>query len=252
MDRSRSDRVLEDWDMLSKDAPRPPMPPRPGSTGRWLPAAAATFAAIVIIAVAAGAIWLSRPGEGGLGQSPTPTPSTAVVSPSGSPAASPSPSVSSTPSPSTTASAEPTDALGPFTCDLPVTRPGTAAGANQAAPSAVRVGTHQGYDRIVFEYSGSVVPTLTIAIATPPFKHDPSDLPMTVTGSAFLRIQLDGVTMGYAGATDFRPGYPTLVELAQQGDFEGVQSWIAGLTKTSCVRVLQLTSPARLVIDVQH
>lgn len=245
MDRSRSDRVLEDWDMLSKDAPRPPLPPPSSSSGRWLPAAAVTFAAIVIIAVAAGAIWVSRPGAGGVGQSPTPT---------GSPPGSPSPTATGSPSASPTASAspEPTDALGPFTCDLPVNRPGTAAGATQADPSAVRVGTHDGYDRIVFEYRGAVLPTLTIETAAPPFRHDPSDLPMTVSGSAFLRIKLDGVAMGYSGTTDFAPGYPALVELARQGDFEGVQSWIAGLTKTSCVRVLQLTGPARLVIDIQH
>jgi len=256
MDRSRSDRVLEEWDMLSKDAPRPPLPPRDDRSGPPLLVAAITLAAVIIVAVAAGAIWISRPSDG-TGQSASPTGSTAVVSPTASPSATPTQTPSATPTPSVTppvtASPEPTDALGPFTCSLPLTRAGTAAGAQQGDPTDVRVGTHDGYDRIVFEYSGSATPTLTIETVQPPFTHDPSDLPMTVAGSAFLRIKLEGVLMGgYTGATDFKPNYPALVELAQQGDFEGIQTWIVGLTKTSCVRVIQLNDPTRLVIDIEQ
>jgi hypothetical protein len=135
---------------------------------------------------------------------------------------------------------------------MPVTLPGTAAGANQAVPTAVRIGRHTDYDRIVFEYSGTLVPSLEITSVKPPFTHDPSDLPMTVAGSSFLRIRLEGVKSGVAGRTSFLVQFPTLTQVARQGDFEAIQSWIAGLTKPGCVHVSVLAAPARIVIDIQH
>jgi hypothetical protein len=179
----------------------------------------------------------------------------------GGPAASPSPSatavVTSTPSPTVApATIEPTVvpsvATGSYTCSFPVTLPGTAAGPSQAVPTAVRIGKHGDYDRIVFEYSGTVLPALEISAVSPPFTHDPSGLSMTVAGSSFVRIRLEGVKSGVAMRTSFVVNFPTLTQVRNQGDFEAVQSWIAGLTKPGCVHVSVLAAPARIVIDLQH
>ncbi|MGZ6271200.1 MAG: AMIN-like domain-containing (lipo)protein [Candidatus Limnocylindrales bacterium] len=252
MDRSRTDRILEDWDLVSSHAERPSQAPRGHTMRSSLPGAAAAVAAIVVIALAAGAIWFSRPGPLGVaGESPSPTPNvTAAIAPSASPSATLLPTAS--PTPDGTPSATPSDALGPYTCTLPLSLAGTAAGERQAQPTSVRVGTHEGYARIVFEYSGTTTPSLTIEMANPPFMHDPSGLPLTVAGSAFLRLKLDGVAMGYSGDRDLKPGYAVLSELAQQGDYEGVQTWLVGLSQPTCVRVTLLTSPTRLVVDLQH
>ena len=171
--------------------------------------------------------------------SPTPTPTSA-------PTQSVAPAVTPTPT------AVPSATTGLYTCVMPVTLPGTAAGANQAVPTAVRIGKHTDYDRIVFEYSGTLIPALEISSVKPPFTRDPSNLPMTVAGSSFLRIRLEGVKSGVAGRTSFLVQFPTLTQVVRQGDFEAIQSWIAGLTKPGCVHVSTLAAPARIVIDIQH
>ncbi len=210
------------------------------------------FIALVgLVALVAGAC-----GGSPASASPIPTASpTVVASPSPTTSLSPtaSPSAVASPSPSTSSSpvAEPTDNLGPFSCSLPLTLAGTASGPTQARPTAVRVGSHAGYDRIVFEYADRTIPSVEISVVSPPFRLDPSDLPMTVAGSSFLRIKLDGVQVGYAGTTDFAAGYPELVELSRQGDYEAIQSWIVGLNKAGCVRLFVLTAPQRIVIDIQ-
>jgi hypothetical protein len=56
----------------------------------------------------------------------------------------------------------------------------------------------------------------------------------------------------YDGRTDFKPEFPQLTELIEGGDFEAVSTWYIGLESASCVRVLILADPSRLVIDIEH
>ena len=168
-----------------------------------------------------------------------------------------------TPASAAPASAEPvptaepvaTDDLEAFTCDLPIVEDGTVGVANIVD---VRVGTHDGYDRVVFEFEQGT-PELTLDRAEPPFSEDASGLPMEVEGDAFLGLrmrggskQTDAGTSSYDGPTDFSPGFPTLVHLIEGGDFERQSTWYLGLAGESCVRVLLLDAPPRLVIDVEH
>ena len=151
------------------------------------------------------------------------------------------------------ASTAPVSAPGPFTCTLPVIRAGSGSGLAQ--PTTARVGGQPGYDRIVFEYAGTALPSLSVTAVAPPFVRDPSGRSLTVSGNAFLEIvfrELPGVGSGYSGSTSFNVGLPTLTDLEQRGDFEGVQQWIVGLSRQACVRVFPLTSPTRLVIDLQN
>jgi len=125
----------------------------------------------------------------------------------------------------------------------------------------VRVGRHSGFDRVVFEFGGPGVPALALERVSPPFEKDPSGLPLRVPGTSFVRVQLvdasgegyatvDG-TPTYTGPATFKPRYPRLTSLVRAGDYEGYVTWIAGLTGRTCVRVLALSGPARLVIDFQ-
>jgi hypothetical protein len=174
-----------------------------------------------------------------------------------------SPSISATPSgalPSETAApptptTEPTDDLGAFTCEMPIEGVGTV---DRAQITDVRVGTHDGYDRVVIEFDEGI-PPFTLDDATPPLTADPSGMEMDVEGSAFwslvlqggTRVTVDG-TMSYDGRTDFTPDFPALAELVEAGDFEAVSSWYIGLHEPTCARVMTLTAPSRLVIDIQH
>ena len=183
------------------------------------------------------------------------------VGPSGSAGASasvePSPSASIL-APSATAgpaSSEPTESLPPFACTPSVT---VAATTNRATITDVRVGTHEGYDRVVFEFEAGT-PQTVIEAVLPPFFQDGSGLPLDVAGSAFLKLtmtdasraSLDGVVI-YDGPTSFEPGFDQLMQLIEGGDFEAVSTWYLGLNGGGCIRLLTLDDPSRLVIDIEH
>ena len=153
------------------------------------------------------------------------------------------------------ASAAPSEDLGAFACDFPVNGVATV---DRAQITDVRVGTHDGYDRVVFQFDAGI-PEFTLEEATPPLLQDPSGRELDVDGTAFLKLVMHGGTVvnpdgvkTYKGPLDFKRDFPKLAELISGGDFEAVSSWYIGLTDTSCVRVLTLNDPSRLVIDLEQ
>jgi hypothetical protein len=123
---------------------------------------------------------------------------------------------------------------------------------------AVRVGRHAGFDRIVFEFAGSTLPTVTATTVSPPLTLSPSDLPVAVAGSAFVQITMQGAsgtdvtgTTTYLGPDRINAGGANVIELVRTEDFEGVLTWVAGLRANGQVTVSQLQGPARIVVDIQ-
>ncbi len=176
-----------------------------------------------------------------------------------SPSGQPSSFGDQSPGTSTAPAAEPVPSgqLGTFDCELPVVEDATTARANI---TDVRVGTQAEYDRVVFEFANGL-PEITLGRAAPPFTHDASGMPIEVDGSSFLRLTMRGGTKqtvdntsSYDGPTDFDPGFLTLVDLVEGGDFEAQSTWYLGLANEACARVIQLTEDGapRLVIDVEH
>ena len=197
------------------------------------------------------------------GSPPPPTSSASNEAPTASPTLAPSDQPTAAPTSPQTAEPEPTADLGDFNCSYPYAVDGNA---ERAQIRDVRVGAHEGYDRIVFEFEKGI-PAMDVTVGTPPFTKDPSGLPLTVDGERFLVFILRGGTgitpdgrVTYDGPTDFRPGFvpdhPPLVQLVQAGDFEAQSEWVAGLTKPvgmtepGCIRVFALSDPDRLVIDL--
>ncbi len=163
------------------------------------------------------------------------------------------PAATQTPTPSV--DAVPSDDLGAFTCDMPVNNGGSVGVANIVD---VRVGAHDGYDRVVFEFEQGT-PDLTLDRATPPFTGDASGLPIEVNGDSFLSLtmrggskQTDEGTSSYNGPTSFDPGFDSLDALIEGGDFERQSTWYLGLTAESCARLIILDGPPRVVIDIEH
>lgn len=185
--------------------------------------------------------------------SPSVAPSdSAIASASAEPSISASQPASAEPS---AIASEPTDSLPPFACTPSVTIPSTT---DRAQITDVRVGTHDGYDRVVFEFA-SGIPDATIEGVLPPLYEDGSGLEMHVAGTAFLKVTMHdasrvspdgGVT--YDGPTDFEPGFDRLEQLTEGGDYEAVSTWYVGLNGAGCFRVMTLADPSRLVIDIEH
>jgi hypothetical protein len=194
---------------------------------------------------------------GCFGSDPTATPSASLdIPPSAGTESAGTPSQGSGPSePVATPEPIPSDDLGAFSCEVPVVESGSAAIANIVD---VRVGTHDGYDRVVFEFEQGT-PEFTLDRAEPPFTQDASGLPIEVDGESFLGLsmrggtkQTDAGTSSYDGPTDIDASLPTLVHLVEGGDFERQSTWYLGLADEACIRVLRLDGPPRLVIDLEH
>ena len=131
----------------------------------------------------------------------------------------------------------------------------------------VRVGTHTGYDRIVFEFKApqpnpggkAGIPAYEIKTAKPPLRQDASGARMSVDGTAFAALVLHGAAgydfdgkPTYDGPDRLHPGFDVLVEAAKAGDFEATLSWYLGLSRRACWTVRELHNPDRLVIDIPH
>jgi hypothetical protein len=205
-------------------------------------------AAVVALAVVIGLQLRFGPPVVGPGPTETASPSTSV-----------GPTPSAEPSASVQASAEPSSGVEPpFSCSVPLSLEASGADFPPLVLQDLRVGTREGYSRIVFEYDGGT-PAVEIDLAEPPFLADPSGMELSVSGDPVYRITLHGATkfdiesgtMPYSGPTNFEPGSQEIMQLVESGDFEATHSWYLGVGGGTCLRVFHLTDAYRVVIDIQ-
>lgn len=139
--------------------------------------------------------------------------------------------------------------LGAFTCT------DKSGGAASAAGTVydVRVAHHDGYDRLVIGFpTANAMPQYQLTLqATSGFVRDASGQPVTLQGSAGIKVVVRNADITPGAPTDLKPNLPEIREVTQIGDFERVVSYGVGLATPACFRVLELSGPTRLVIDVQ-
>lgn len=189
--------------------------------------------------------------------SPSPTPS-ATATPTPPPTASPAPSPAPSPSPTRATTPLPTVAR-PSPTALPTPSgpacPRQTGGneANTAQLVVIRFGSQPGADRLVFEFDrASGLPLWAVEQATQFIP--PSGQPVAVDGNAHLSVNLRPILPhgSYTGPTTIRPGGTVVRELKLVEHFESVMVWGVGLERPSCPRILELSGPARLVVDLPH
>ncbi len=141
------------------------------------------------------------------------------------------------------------DTVGAFTC---ADKTGGVAGTSGTVYD-VRVAHHEGYDRVVigFPTTNSMPQYQLNRQTTAHFVRDASGQPVTLSGSAGIRVVLQNADIVSGAPADLKPNLPEIREVAQIGDFERVVSYGVGLSTLGCIRVLELSGPTRLVIDVQ-
>ncbi|MCQ9352191.1 hypothetical protein NQ015_04800 [Corynebacterium sp. 153RC1] len=119
----------------------------------------------------------------------------------------------------------------------------------------VRVGTHDGYDRIVFEFSGTGTPGWFINYTTEPAQQG-SGFPVEFEGGTALDIHLRGILMPFETGVDVGPlrsdGAGAINAVESHGIFEGQEQFVAGIDKPRPYSVTLLENPTRLVIDIQQ
>lgn len=202
----------------------------------WLAAVAAVVIAVLVVGVlyVTGPLKPTSSQVGGVTSTPTLSVGT---SPSAQPSPSPSPSAEQ------------------FVCSG-----GTLHTSSNATPpplayvSALRTGTHAGYDRLTVEFTNGSTVAIEVSVQSgTTFTKDPSGLKTQVKGQngILITIRETDLHTSYTGSTDIVTGYKGLAEIKQVEDFEGVVQLALGVNGPACYHAFLLTNPNRLVIDIQ-
>lgn len=203
-----------------------------------------------------------QPAPSGSAEEPSAGPSSTAPPSTGSssPGSTPSDSGAAPPgAPDPAADAEPGDepADPPFEAN---TRPDTEEPVgNGLTVTDVEVGTHLGYDRVVFTLGGEGAPGWRVEYTDSPTRQG-SGHPFTPAGDAFLSVLISGVgypfdtgVEEYDGPASIPGGSARVVrEVQVQGVFEGQYDAAVGLAAERPFRVFRLEDPPRVVIDVAH
>jgi hypothetical protein len=190
----------------------------------------------------------------GLGNGGSPEPSgTGATSPAATGSAPASASVAPPVAPSAPASAS-----SPAACTLPP--PGPLA-SDTLIDAKLEPGPTG--DRLVFTFGtrppeAIAEPTIGIVFTKPPFSMAGSGEPVSVTGDRFLKVRMDGMVVArpdgapvYSGKRDLLLLGGTIPEAVMTDEFEGVVTWIVGLTGTGCPTVVHDSSGGeKLVIEL--
>lgn len=168
-----------------------------------------------------------------------------------------------TPPETTEATADPTASSAGAT--LPgFTDPGErqtqdATGQAQLLIEEVRVGSHDGFDRVVLDLSGTGEAGWSARFVTEPVL-DGSGAPVDLAGEFVLRVDVQGMAYPEPGDTAYEEGQllvdggdlSTVTEVLRTAPFEGQVPIFIGTSTEVPFRVFRISDPERLVIDLQH
>ena len=122
---------------------------------------------------------------------------------------------------------------------------------------SLRAAEHAGYDRVVWEFSGSA-PGVHVEYVDRPVRQCGSGAPVPLPGDAWLEVRLEPAR---AHTEEGRPtiaerrrtaGLPLALEMVQTCDFEAVVTWVIAVSSPEPFRVTRLASPPRIVVDIRR
>ncbi len=132
------------------------------------------------------------------------------------------------------------------------------SGGVKVTVTALRIGRHDGFDRVVYEFGGKGMPGWKVQYVDTAVQ-DGSGKPLTVAGRSILEVLISGAAyphdsgvQEYSGPDPLRDPTATVVsEVHLATTFEGVtQSFVGVNADKPAFRVFALNSPTRIVVDV--
>ncbi|MGP6173873.1 AMIN-like domain-containing (lipo)protein [Corynebacterium sp. A21] len=118
----------------------------------------------------------------------------------------------------------------------------------------VRVGSHEGFDRVVFDLTGEGTPGWFIDYTDRPSQQG-SGRPVDFRGATALNVNLDGMAYPFdLGIDDPQigtvEGVGNITEVQSIGTFEGRSQFIIGMNQQLPYSVQVLDDPPRVVVDI--
>lgn len=114
------------------------------------------------------------------------------------------------------------------------------------------------FDRVVFTFNTPATPGYRASYVHKPILQCASGNSVPVAGSAFLQIRMTQ-TQAHTDAgqptiaqTNRTVNLPSLRQLVETCDFEADVTWVLGIGDKKRYRVVELTNPSRIVVDVKH
>lgn len=133
----------------------------------------------------------------------------------------------------------------------------TSTGPDAPILRAVRLGEHEGFDRIVFEFDSVGLPQWHVSYIDAPVIQCGSGHEMPVAGTA-LQVRFNGANAHTdAGEATSGPArrtveFSSVREVVRTCDFEAEVTWVVGVAGGQAYRPRVLEDPARLVVDIAH
>lgn len=123
----------------------------------------------------------------------------------------------------------------------------------------VRIGAHEGFDRIVLEIAGDGAAGWHIGYVDEPTTQG-QGAPVDIAGEAFLEINVRGVALPpdapehdpWDGERLVGPPGSHVIELVEDTIYEGQHSFHVGLPAKTPFGVVRLDDPQRIVVEIAH
>lgn len=131
---------------------------------------------------------------------------------------------------------------------------------NSAVMSYVRTATHEGYDRVVFEFLGGELPNYHVEYVDKPVRSCGSGEVVPFAGDGWLQVRFSP-SQAHAPGGDATipvkdrarsPNFPIIRDIKLTCDFEGEVEWVMGVSSPNHYRLIELKDPTRLAIDIKH
>ena len=137
--------------------------------------------------------------------------------------------------------------------------PDTAEPSSDASVTVtdIRIGRHDGFDRVVFEVAGTGTPGWSVQYVDEPTSQGAGE-PIDVEGDAVLQVTLTGIGLpADTGEDEWSGANPlsvsdaeTVTEVVYDSTFEGQTVAFVGATAEVPFRVYLLEGPTRVVLEV--
>lgn len=121
--------------------------------------------------------------------------------------------------------------------------------------TGVRVGAHEGFDRVVVDLEGTGKPGWFVDYTSTPMQETVGQ-PLKVAGNAFLNINVDGTVYPFELGKDSEVPVKmagdtgNVIDVISAGTYEGRSQIVVGLRSALPYSVQVLEDPKRVVVDI--